>query len=61
MAASTNLNIRTDKDKLVNKAGKSFSIAPGMVATVDIRTGQKTIIEYLLKPFNKAKEALRER
>ncbi|MBJ9373928.1 secretion protein HlyD, partial [Acinetobacter sp. TGL-Y2] len=24
-------------------------------------TGQKTIIEYLLKPFNKAKEALRER
>ncbi|MBJ8554655.1 secretion protein HlyD, partial [Acinetobacter bereziniae] len=34
---------------------------PGMVATVDIRTGQKTIIEYLLKPFNKAKEALRER
>ena len=53
--------IRTDKDKLVNKAGQSFSITPGMVATVDIRTGQKTIIEYLLKPFNKAKEALRER
>lgn len=53
--------IRTDKDRLVNKAGKSFSITPGMVATVDIRTGQKTIIEYLLKPFNKAKEALRER
>ncbi|WP_010116918.1 HlyD family efflux transporter periplasmic adaptor subunit [Acinetobacter sp. P8-3-8] len=53
--------IRTNKDKLVNKAGKSFAITPGMVATVDIRTGQKTIIEYLLKPFNKAKEALRER
>jgi hypothetical protein len=32
-----------------------------MVATVDIRTGQKTILDYLLKPFNKAKEALRER
>ena len=53
--------IRTDKDKLMNKAGQSFSITPGMVATVDIRTGQKTIIEYLLKPFNKAQEALRER
>ncbi len=53
--------IRTNTDKLVNKAGKSFSITPGMVASVDIRTGQKTIIEYLLKPFNKAKEALRER
>ncbi|NNP73718.1 secretion protein HlyD [Acinetobacter defluvii] len=53
--------IRTDADKLVNKAGQSFAITPGMVATVDIRTGQKTIMEYLLKPFNKAQEALRER
>ena len=53
--------IRTDSDKLYNKAGKSFAITPGMVATVDIRTGSKTIVEYLLKPFNKAKEALRER
>ena len=53
--------IRTDSDKLYNKAGKAFAITPGMVATVDIKTGSKTIIEYLLKPFNKAKEALRER
>lgn len=53
--------IRTDVDKLVNKSGQSFAITPGMVATVDIRTGQKTIMEYLLKPFNKAQEALRER
>ena len=53
--------IRTDSDKLVNKAGKSFAITPGMVATVDIRTGQKTVLDYLVKPFNKAREALRER
>lgn len=53
--------IRTDKASLVNKAGQEFAISPGMVATVDIRTGQKTIMEYLLKPFNKAQEALRER
>ncbi|MCF9000080.1 HlyD family type I secretion periplasmic adaptor subunit [Acinetobacter nectaris] len=53
--------IQTNSDKLVNKAGHAFPITPGMVATVDIRTGQKTILEYLLKPFNKAKEALRER
>lgn len=53
--------IRTDKDKLTNKAGQQFSITPGMVATVDIKTGNKTIIDYLIKPFNKAKEALRER
>lgn len=53
--------IRTDADKLFNKSGQAFAITPGMVATVDIRTGQKTIMEYLLKPFNKAQEALRER
>lgn len=53
--------IRTNSDKLKNKAGKEFAITSGMVATVDIRTGQKTIMEYLVKPFNKAQEALRER
>jgi adhesin transport system membrane fusion protein len=53
--------IRTHQDYLVNKVGHRFSITPGMVATVDIKTGQKTIVEYLLKPFNKAREALRER
>ena len=53
--------IRTDSDQLVTQNGQKFSISPGMMATVDIRTGQKTILDYLLKPFNKAKEALRER
>ena len=53
--------IRTENDKLTNKAGQEFNITPGMVATVDIRTGEKTVLDYLVKPFNKAKEALRER
>lgn len=53
--------IRTDSDKLSNKSGQQFNITPGMVATVDIRTGEKTVLDYLVKPFNKAKEALRER
>ena len=53
--------IRTDSVKLRNKQGKTFAITPGMVATVDIRTGQKTVLDYLIKPFNKAREALRER
>lgn len=53
--------IRTDTDKLTNKVGKQFSITPGMVATVDIKTGQKSVLDYLIKPFNKAQEALRER
>lgn len=53
--------IRTDSDKLKNKEGKQFSITPGMVATVDIKTGEKTVLDYLIKPFNKVQEALRER
>ncbi|RTB87709.1 HlyD family efflux transporter periplasmic adaptor subunit [Acinetobacter baumannii] len=53
--------IRAESDKLINKAGKYFNITPGMVATVDIKTGEKTVLDYLIKPFNKAREALRER
>ncbi|MDS0787270.1 HlyD family type I secretion periplasmic adaptor subunit [Proteus vulgaris] len=53
--------IKTDKDYLVNKAGKSFSITPGMIASVEITTGSKTVLQYLIKPFNKINEALRER
>ncbi|EIK96116.1 HlyD family type I secretion membrane fusion protein [Pseudomonas sp. M47T1] len=53
--------IRTDADVLRNKAGKAFAIVPGMIATVDIRTGEKTVLDYLIKPLNRAREALRER
>ena len=53
--------IRTDVDHLKNKNGQSFPIVPGMIATVDIRTGSKAVLDYLLKPLNKAGEALRER
>jgi adhesin transport system membrane fusion protein len=53
--------VRTKTDALVNKAGKRFPIVPGMIATADIHTGSKTVLQYLLKPFNRAREALRER
>ncbi|EOY3852217.1 secretion protein HlyD, partial [Klebsiella pneumoniae] len=53
--------IRTDHNYLENKRGKRFLIGPGMIATVDIKTGEKTVMDYLVKPFNRAKEALRER
>ncbi len=52
--------ILTDKSTL--KAGnKELPIIPGMIATVEVRTGEKTILDYLLKPVLKAKEAFRER
>ncbi|WP_273786744.1 HlyD family efflux transporter periplasmic adaptor subunit [Brucella intermedia] len=53
--------IKTETDALFNKAGECFPIVPGMVATVDIHTGSKTVMDYLIKPFNRAREALRER
>lgn len=41
---------------------EKLPIFPGMVAQVDIMTGKKTILSYLLKPVLRAKsEALRER
>lgn len=41
---------------------KHLKILPGMQATVDIRTGRKTVLQYLLKPILRARQtALRER
>jgi adhesin transport system membrane fusion protein len=55
------VRVATDSSAL-NRDGKSYSIIPGMVCTVEIVTGRKTILSYLLKPINKARdEALRER
>ena len=53
--------VRTQQAELVNKQGKRFPIMPGMVANVEIKTGQKSVLDYLIKPLNKMKEALRER
>ncbi|WP_233871709.1 HlyD family type I secretion periplasmic adaptor subunit [Paraburkholderia adhaesiva] len=54
------LLVRTDKSWLT-AGGKKFPIIPGMTATVEVRTGEKTILSYLLKPVLKAREAFRER
>ncbi|CAG9169872.1 HlyD family type I secretion periplasmic adaptor subunit [Cupriavidus pampae] len=52
--------VRTDKAYL-SAGGKTFPIIPGMTATVEIRTGEKTILSFLLKPVLKSREAFRER
>lgn len=42
--------------------GRELAIIPGMTVSVDIRTGEKTVMAYLLKPILKTKQlALRER
>jgi len=53
--------VETDKSYLGSEPG-SFPIAPGMQATVDIHTGAKSVMQYLLTPILKLKhEAFRER
>ena len=53
--------VLTDSDSLVNAKGKHFPIVPGMVTSTDIKTGSRTIWDYLTKPLNKVNEALHER
>ncbi len=53
--------VRTTQDHLTNAEGRRFPIALGVAATTDIHTGSKTVWEYMVKPLNRAKEALRER
>lgn len=45
------VRVRTLKSSL----GKDLPIIPGMVAQVDIMTGKKTVLSYLMKPVLKAK------
>ncbi len=52
--------IRTNSATL-KRGGKEFAIIPGMTTSNQIKTGKKTILEYLLKPVFKAREAFRER
>jgi adhesin transport system membrane fusion protein len=47
---------------LESNLGKGLPIIPGMMAQVDILTGKKTILRYLLKPVLRAKSnAMKER
>ena len=55
------VRLRTDSSHLGNE-DDPLPIIPGMIVQVDILTGQKTILDYLLKPILKTKElAFRER
>lgn len=53
--------VKTGQNHLTDKLGKTLPIIPGMVATVDIKTGEKTVFQYLVKPITRLKQALRER
>lgn len=55
------VHIKTDKNHL-GTPQKPLELMVGMTTSVDILTGKKTVLDYLLKPILKAKQnALRER
>ncbi|MBV4462952.1 HlyD family type I secretion periplasmic adaptor subunit [Pseudomonas sp. SWRI79] len=55
------IKLRTERSHLGTDE-KPLLIIPGMVASVDIITGKKTVLSYLLKPIIRARaEALHER
>ena len=46
------LNLRQDKP---------LQVLPGMTGSVEIRTGQRSVLGFLLRPMLKTTEAFRER
>jgi adhesin transport system membrane fusion protein len=55
------VTLRTDSNSLVHQ-GTELPLMPGMVASVDILTGKRSILDYLLKPILKTQSlALTER
>lgn len=53
--------VETHQNSLTDKNGKPMPIIPGMIASVDVKTGEKTIFQYLIKPITRMKQALQER
>ncbi len=51
--------LRVDMDNLTERQA-SLAIRPGMQSTVELHTGEKTVLQYLLKPLYKSREAFRE-
>ncbi|MFJ6023518.1 HlyD family efflux transporter periplasmic adaptor subunit [Brevundimonas sp. NPDC092305] len=46
--------VRTDR-AFLQKGGQSLPIRPGMVAEVDVRSGRRSVLNYLLRPLLKAR------
>jgi len=54
------VRIIVDRDNLTSRQAR-IEIRPGMQAQAELQTGAKSVLQYLLKPLYKSKDALRER
>ncbi len=56
------VRVKADSAHLVGRNGEEMAVTPGMTATVEILTGKKTILNYLIKPIVKTlHESMTER
>ena len=56
------IRVKTEASSIKNKNNEEMPIIPGMLSNVDVITGKRTILEYILNPILRANEAaLRER
>ena len=56
------VHVRTRDSLLRSPRGERIELQPGMTATVDIRTGERSVWRYLTKPITRTlNESLRER
>jgi len=56
------VQIKTSERKLLGRNNERIEIQPGMTATVEIKTGKKTVLRYLTKPITKTlSESMGER
>lgn len=55
------IRVRTQSSSILKKDNTPLPIIPGMMTSVDVITGKRTILEYILNPVLRAKQtALRE-
>ena len=47
------VHVSADTSPVTTTTGKNLEILPGMTAQLDIRTGQRSLLNFFLKPINK--------
>jgi len=52
--------IRTDLSTLKQR-GQPLPVIPGMTGTVEIKTGEQTVLSYVMRPLMRTHEAFTER
>jgi adhesin transport system membrane fusion protein len=52
--------VTADRNNLKYRGGP-LPVIPGMTSVIEIKTGERSVLSYLLRPMMKSQEALRER